>query len=378
MHMKVKDRLDLSKNAIVTRYRAGESTVRISRDYNCNNGSIWLALQRWGEPIRQTKVAAPNRDAILKEHDAGLSAYAIDKKLGLPRTTAERAIKEAGFDISHRQKKRADPLVNHKSTIMARYEQGEGVDSIAADFGTTGSNIVRLLGRVGVKVRTVRDYAHPVDESFFDVVDTEAKAYTLGFWMADGCNVSRAPFVSMSIVDRDILVDMMSAMRYGGPIAEVAPRQAGHLTQWAVKIGSRRLSDALTRLGCVRGKTYLATFPSEDVVPRHLQRHLIRGWMDGDGTITSRVAPSGSRLWHMRIVGTEAVCRGLSACVQSHLGFAGGVCPVHKGPKHTTWGFTVSAQERVHELLGWLYADATIFLARKHEKYREFLAGTAR
>src|SRR5579884_1051998 len=160
LKMKVKDRIDLSRDVILERYRAGESTVRIARDFDCNGGSIWLALQRWGEPIRQTKVIGPNRETILAEHADGLSAYAIDKKLGLPDGTAARAVAQAGCDISHRQKRREDPLVNHKEEIIRRYKQGEGCDLIANDFGCQRTSVMRMLRRAGVEMRKVRDYSY--------------------------------------------------------------------------------------------------------------------------------------------------------------------------------------------------------------------------
>lgn len=372
--MTVKARLDASRHDITSRYLAGESTVSLGSAYGCNGGSIWLALKRWGVPIRATKVADANRDRVLELDTAGVTAYAIEKQLGISDATVSRILKAAGRDISARKKGRADPLVNHSDAIIARYQAGEGCDLIAADFGCQRTSIMRLLTRAGVEMRTVRDYAYPVDESFFDAIDTEEKAYTLGFWMADGCNQEHVPCIRLSITDECILRRMMRAMRFEGVVATMQPRGKGRLVQHSVCIGSRRLSEALAKAGCGRGKTYMATFPGEDIVQPELVRHLVRGWMDGDGTITHK---PGRRHWHMRIVGTEAVCRGLSAACQAHLGFPGSVCPVHRGASHTTWGFTVGGREKLAQYLGWLYRDATIFLARKHAKYREFLSATS-
>ncbi len=221
--------------------------------------------------------------------------------------------------------------------------------------------------------RSLRDNAYAVDETFFDVIDSEVKAYTLGFWMADGCNQQDVPVVRMGITDREILVDMVAAMGWAGPIHEVRPSvsRKTRLVQYVVNIGSRRLSDGLARQGCVANKTRLAVFPSDMQVPTDLQRHLIRGWSDGDGTITCK---PGRRYWHSRIVGTESVCRGMVSCVKRHLGFSGNVCAVCHGKSHTTWAFTVAGYEDLKTYLAWLYHDATIYLGRKHAKYQEFLA----
>lgn len=369
--MTIRELLDANQEEISRLYRHGDSTCALGRKFNCSNSYIWQSLKRWGEPLRQTKVVEPNRDKILVLHSTGKSAYSINKELGISHGAAERCIAAAGIDISQRKWHREDPIVNHRDEITNRYLSGEGVTVIAKDYKCQDATIIRSLRRWGIKLRSLRDYSYPVDESFFDTIDTEAKAYTLGFWMADGCNQSNIPVTTISITDRDILAEMMLAMSYEGPIHEVPPQKENHKPQYRVSLGSRRLCDALTKVGCVSRKTYHATFPTDEQVPSLLHRHLIRGWMDGDGTITCK---PGRRHWHCRIVGTEAACRGLSACVARHLGFPGSICPVYKGATHTTWAFTVGSRDKLKIYLEWLYQDATIFLARKHAKYQEFLA----
>jgi hypothetical protein len=368
----VRARLDADRRSVTERYPAGESTCELGRDYGCSNASVWLSLKRWGVPIRQTKVVAPNRDRILELHAEGLSAYAIDKKLGLPKGAAERAIKQAGFDISFRQRGRgrAVRLRDRRDEIVGRYRSGDGCDRIAAEYGTGPCNVSRFLRKNGVRMRTVRDYAHPVDESFFDSIDTEAKAYVLGFMMADGCNHHPVPRLSLRITDRYVLEDIAAAMSYGGPLSEIPPREAGHKTQYVMQIGSRRLCDALLRAGCVPRKSYCATFPPEDVVPRHLVRHLIRGWLDGDGCITKH---SKRNRWYVFVVGTEAACRGISAACLSHLGFAGHVRVVNSTETNTLWRFDLGARAQVKAFLSWIYEDATICLGRKYARYLRVL-----
>lgn len=368
--MNIKSRLELHKDEITARYLEGDTTVALGESFDCSGGSIYLALQRWGVPIRESKKADRCRQAALAGHAEGKSAYRIAEELGVSRGVIERLLKSEGFDISHRQWKRDDPLVDHRDEIIARYAHGEGCDFIASDYGTNGTNVAKLLRRAGVEIRGLREYSFPVDESFFDVVDTEEKAYCLGFFMADGCNQSQVPAVRMSITDHDILLDIARAMKWEGPIRKTPPRGKGKKPQYHLCIGSRRMSDALTRVGCVSGKTYLATFPGSDIVPGHLVRHLIRGWLDGDGTITG----SHGVIRRACIVGTEAACRGMSEACGRLLGITGGLSPVQKADHHTVWAFSVSGRHQLKKFLDWLYQDATIFLNRKHAKYQQFLA----
>lgn len=367
-HGDILRRLRADKEVIIGRYEAGESTCELGRCYGCSNASIWLFLKNeCGVELRQHATVEPNRKKIMEYFHQGKSAYWINRHLGLGANAAERAIASEGYDISHRKKQRSDPLVNHKEEIVRRYLAGEGTCVIGKDYGCNENSINELLRKCGVEIRPIRHYAKPVDESFFDVIDTEAKAYILGFWMADGCNSSHVPVARMSITDLDILHRMAEEMGFGGKI--ISRKRGTYKPIYLMAIGSRRMCDALTRLGCVRGKTYTAKFQTEDQVPRHLQRHLIRGWMDGDGSIYMN---SRGKSWNMSIVGTEDVCRGIGDCIESHLGIVANVRPAFIGEKHTTWHVYYCSQIKVASILDWLYHDSTIHLECKHQKYLEF------
>lgn len=366
--MKIKDRLNAERQAITEAYLNGESTCSLGRRYDCSNASIFLALRDWGVPLRQLKVVDANLEKIVELHKQGLSAYAITKRLGLQKNAAERALRKAGYDISHRQRTREDPLFNHEEEILARYANGEGVHLIAKDYDCQDASIIRFLERKGVERRPLRYYAYSVNEEFFDVVDTESKAYILGLFMADGNNDQKRGITRLSITDEGLCRAVAEEFSFEGKIDRMEPRKEGHLPQFRFNIGSRKLSDALARCGCVARKTYIAKVPSAEIVSDALQRHMVRGWLDGDGTITH----TKSLHYSSRIVGTEAVCKGMSELVNRTLGFPGWVAPVYVGATHTTWGFTISNKEQLRAYLDWLYKDATLFLRRKFDKYLAF------
>lgn len=367
----IRTRLRKHQEKIVSDYRNGVSTCELGRRYACSNASIWLFLQSIGVATRQTKVTEELKEKVVELARQGFSAYWISKETGLSQSSTNRAIRAAGISISHRQHKRDDPLCNHADDIIAQYEAGAGLDSIGTLYGChNGGSIRALLKRNGVTIRAMRDYSYPVNEHFFDIIDTAEKAYVLGFMMADGCNQSHVPEVTLSITDLEILEKIRDAMEFKGPIAYRAPRGPRNKPQYRIDIGSRHMSDALTKVGCVRRKTYVAQFQTEDQVPRHLQRHLIRGWMDGDGTITCK---PGKRNWNWRVVGTKAACMGMALCIESHLGFPVGAYSLRKTKTHELWGATICARRNLKSLLEWLYADSTIHLERKYAKYQEFL-----
>lgn len=366
--MSVKSTLQQHRDAIIEAYQRGVSTCELGRAYQCSNASIWLFLKAEGVPLRQVKISEEQKHAVIALYQQGYSASAVSRELGITQTSANRILKRAGVDLSSRSSQREDPLGNHKEEIIDRYLSGQGSYTIAKAFGCHDASILERLRAWGIEIRNLRDYAYSVNQNFFDVIDNEVKAYVLGFWMADGCNRQHVPVISLSLTDEDILRRIAQELQWDGPVRQTPPCEKGRLPQYRICIGSRALSDALADKGCVAHKTYCATFPDDCQVPPHLQRHLIRGWHDGDGTLTCK---PDERNWHARIVGTEAACRGMSGCIQQHLGFSGNLCPVLVGDTHTTWGFTVAAQADLRHYLEWLYRDATIYLERKFQKFLE-------
>ena len=77
--------------------------------------------------------------------------------------------------------------------------------AIGKIHGTVGMSVWNVLKRHGVKVnKTNRKYT--LDESYFDQIDTEEKAYFLGLLYADGCNYEKKNTISIGLQDKDILI----------------------------------------------------------------------------------------------------------------------------------------------------------------------------
>ena len=53
-----------------------------------------------------------------------------------------------------------------------------------------------------------------------------------------------------------------------------------------ILLTSEKTVNDLIDKGCFRNKTKILKFPTEDQVPKHLIHHFIRGYIDGDGSIS--------------------------------------------------------------------------------------------
>lgn len=74
--------------------------------------------------------------------------------------------------------------------VCQLYRDGKMCRQIAQILGKHEDTIRRALKRSGIKTRSYRDYsAAKVNDDYFRVIDTEAKAYWLGFIAADGRSI---------------------------------------------------------------------------------------------------------------------------------------------------------------------------------------------
>lgn len=80
-----------------------------------------------------------------------------------------------------------------KAEIIQAYKNNVSMRQIEKDFNVTRTSVAKYLEKIGVKTTKgnhYRKYFHT--ENFFENIDTEEKAYWLGFFYADGYIVNNS------------------------------------------------------------------------------------------------------------------------------------------------------------------------------------------
>lgn len=211
-----------------------------------------------------------------------------------------------------------------------------------------------------VSIRSISDYdqrQYIVDDNFFNTIDTEEKAYILGFWMADGyvSQDHNSIQITLQYSDRHILQMMKQAFHTNYPITS---NQEKNIT--TLRIVSKQLVRDLVELNVVQKKSLILLPPPHDSVPQEMYPHLVRGYFDGDGSIWYDKSVNQYR---MDMLGTYAVLddfRKRLNWVENKIRFTQNniTCRMGYGGNH-----------RVYDNLSVLYQDAHIFLQRKYQKY---------
>ena len=216
---------------------------------------------------------------------------------------------------------------------------------------------------------------YTLNEHVFDIVDTEEKAYWLGFLMADGYNHETKCCVALrlSAIDREILEKYKKFLETNVPIytfTRVTPVTKLTKQYCEVNVCSPYFSEQLSKIGCIQGKTYTLEFPD---IPKYLYSHFIRGYFDGDGCLSvknrlDRRKKSGkSMIYQFTIVGRESVLLKIQDILVNNVGVTKN--SLEKRKLSPVVVIHYKGKNVVSKLMNYLYNNATIYLQRKYNLY---------
>ena len=191
-------------------------------------------------------------------------------------------------------------ITNFETDIIEPWKQGESLNSLSKRFNTTKSFLSKQLKSLGYQVNNTQTQIN-FDDTVFDSIDNEEKAYWLGFIWADGCVVnsyverkSCSVEIGISVKDFNHLEKFCEFI--GLPKDRIHTRQIKETTvngklvnpglSCRVQLSSKHMWNQLVNLGCCPNKTYNEIFPCLDIFKTpDLIHHFIRGFFDGDGWV---------------------------------------------------------------------------------------------
>jgi transposase-like protein len=173
-----------------------------------------------------------------------------------------------------------------KQLINYYIMQKLSADKIANLMCINRKTVYATLKKNNIKARTIAQAAmkYSCNENFFELIDTEEKAYWLGALYADG-NVSQnktgSGKIFLSSKDYKWIERFMRSIESTNkPTREFHKKYQKEI--WKAQITSTKMFNDLVRLGCIPRKSMIITFPE---LPSNLISHFIRGYFDGDGTV---------------------------------------------------------------------------------------------
>lgn len=249
--------------------------------------------------------------------------------------------------------------------ICSLYKNKKSMYEIARRFKISVQGVRYILKKHSIKSREISEakQKYTLNDEFFDEINTEEKAYFLGLMYADGYNGEKKHRVCIALQERDIdiLKKFKKCIKTNRPFYLETKRKPSHQNHIFFEIVNKRLSKALSDLGCVQGKSLKLKFPSYKQVPNKLLRHFIRGYFDGDGCLG--------------IYGKNKY-PALYFCGTKH--FLNGIEKIWKGKALFRWThpnkiyvLNVKGRKSIVKILRWMYYKSSISLNRKRGIFKK-------
>ena len=213
------------------------------------------------------------------------------------------------------------------------------------------------------------------DNTVFDSIDNEEKAYWLGFIFADGyiSSTNNTFEISLKGSDKEHLEKFNKFMKH---------RDRNHVKLGKVNCGEiicercrwfvtdKHLWEVLNSYGCTPNKSTTLQFPLITIFKYdHLIRHFIRGYFDGDGCL--------SRYLHKTIVSPHIELLGTPEFLDMVEKYSNifGERGKDKRWKNNTEYIDFSLKEGI-VFINYIYKDSKIYLDRKYKLYQFFKQGS--
>lgn len=261
-----------------------------------------------------------------------------------------------------------------KITIVTLYQTGEySCNELGRIFNVQGQNIVGILKRRNITILANKYRKYSLNEHYFDIIDTEQKAYFLGLLYADGCNHIKRGNVIIGLQERDknLLEKLNKELECSKPLyfKDQRSKNPNWQNTYILDIHSRKISDSLFKLGMIQAKSLTLKFPTNEQVPTNLIRPFLLGCMDGDGSFS--IYDGGKITPRVKIgfVSTLDFCLRFQEILKEEMNSNCSIGKRYKDRDTTTRQLSISGNVQVMRVLDWLYKDSTIFLQRKYDKY---------
>ncbi|MBC8590633.1 hypothetical protein [Wansuia hejianensis] len=272
-----------------------------------------------------------------------------------------------------KSKNKAFPKAVNKTNTMVEdslikqmyedYNSGMSMSAVAKKYNRTAGSICKLFKRRGLKVRSPNERRYTVNDDFFESIDSEEKAYILGFISADGHISDKSLHFKIKCDDKDILEKINESMDSNYPI-----RGTKYPT---LTMSSTKIVNDLKRHGLSKRKTW--DMPRKLYVPEQYLRHYFRGLIDGDGSVI---------IFYHRKENKNKLCIALSGGDEKFLNLCDEIisryigCNLKKIQKiKGNWGDSYLIKwhdKQALRLSEWLYKDTNIYMERKYKNAEQF------
>ena len=256
-------------------------------------------------------------------------------------------------------------------SIIKRYNSGEAYTKIAKSINKSPSYVKSILLKNNISIRNLSQ-SHEVyfyDKSFFKKIDTQEKAYILGFLYADGNVCKNIMQICLHKKDIEILNFIKHELKSNHKIVD----DRGYVR---FRIGNEELVKDLNALGLIERKTFKLSFPNKKILPKKLINHFIRGYFDGDGCIKKGIDKKYLyTTWGFELISCKDFLQTINEILSKECKIK--LANLHKEKRRSNPIYYLrhggTALPTIEKIYNFLYKEASFSLSRKKNKFISIL-----
>ena len=299
------------------------------------------------------------------------SIYNLSKRLNISSEEIIEQLKEDGF--LYAKKGAISKLIINLKYAADEYLANEelNIQEICKKYNVSHSTFPKYLkDYLGIKIE--KRVKSNFNDKIFDCIDTEEKAYWLGFIFADGSinsdplkeNKKKAYTFELSLKQDDInhLKKLKELLETSRPIIKSENR-------CRLLVNSKHFWETLNNYGCTPRKSLTLQFPSESIFKENsLIRHFIRGYFDGDGCIS--YSNSEHTILTMQLLGTKSFLQTLLNYLPEEFKDLT-LRHNHNNENEETYLINTS-NKKAYRFFIYLYENSKIYLDRKYSRFARY------
>lgn len=205
---------------------------------------------------------------------------------------------------------------------------------------------------------------YKLNENYFELIDSEEKAYFLGLLYADGYINEKLNLVDLTLHQQDKeILDRLANILYpdGRPLKIIREKYL------RLVVNSKKLVNDLKRHGCFQKKTFNLEFPIN--IENNLIRHFIRGYFDGDGSVYEN-----NGTLNISIVGTIDFLNEMKKMLMKNCNLNDTMFDYrHPERKNNIRALRYGGNIIINRIYHYLYDNSMIYLKRKKTKFVDIL-----
>jgi hypothetical protein len=287
----------------------------------------------------------------------------IMRVLNCSEKTAERRLKKIG--LIHTK--------NHIINLLKDYENGLTAQDLALKYNCSEVNVNAIAKR--------HNFSRPIDwlntvkanYYYFDKIDNECKAYILGFIAADGYVGNNEIKIGLSFVDFEILEKIKICLESNAEIktyTQICTLNNKVSKFCSLSFANHYMINSLRSLGFTKNKTNDFAFPN---IPKELYLHFLRGYFDGDGSMSMYRPNDGYIRYSASICGTESFLNSVKEYFKNEYSIKFNTNLYKRfETENCCYSLCLTGKNNVITFLNLLYKNSSIHLDRKYSKYLSF------